>query len=246
MIKYDLPPKPPQLTPELQARLTQEFRENPNKAVWNKPWLKEAVLQKSFGKCCYSEIKLGEESKYMEIDHFMPKSGYPDLVVEWENLNPSCKTCNIAKSDHDPNAAYIIHPFRDDPKEYIYLRNYRYYGKDDCGTGETTIRVLNLNNWRQFVLVRKRIGSGILTVLENLLDDRALFFQPDYVERRLYTLKTLMRKGDRHEEYAAVVSTVILNDENYRRIEALLRDRHLWDDELEELKSELTFCALLS
>ena len=36
-------------------------------------------------KCAYSEVVLGENSTYIEINHFYPKSLYPDKVVEWGN-----------------------------------------------------------------------------------------------------------------------------------------------------------------
>jgi uncharacterized protein (TIGR02646 family) len=243
MIKYDLPPEPPRLTAE-KAELTLTYKTT-SKDVWNKPWIKEVVFLKSFGKCCYSDIKLGEESKYMEIDHFLPKSIYPDLVVEWDNLNPSCKTCNIAKRDYDANEAYILNPFRDDPKEYLYFENYRYHGKDKNGTGKQTIKVLDLNNQRQFVLKRERIGSEIKEILKGWFEEYILFIHPDYKERRLHSLKDLMRTGDRHTEYAALTSTVILSDENFRYLESYLKDNHLWDEELDALKAELFFCALL-
>jgi uncharacterized protein (TIGR02646 family) len=241
MIKYDLPPEPSRLTEE-KAELTRIYH-TAGKDVWNRPWLKMAVFQKSFGKCCYSDIKLGEESKYMEIDHFLPKSIYPDLAVEWDNLNPSCKTCNAAKGDHDPGKAHIVNPFRDDPKEYLYFKDFRYYGNNEAG--KNTIRVLGLNNLTHFVLKRARIGLKIREDLKDLFDERTLFLQPDYRRRKLSTLKKLMRQGDRHEAYAALTATVIMEDEHFRHLETCLRNNRLWDTELDALKAELTFCALL-
>ena len=95
MIKLDLPPKPDQLTKEFQEIKTQEFLSSgKTKNVWKIKWLKDAVYQMAFGKCCYSEIRLVEESKYMEVEHYAPKSIYPDKVMEWGNLLPSCKKCN--------------------------------------------------------------------------------------------------------------------------------------------------------
>ncbi len=47
----------------------------------------------------YSESYLGEEGKYMEIDHFYPKSLFPQRVVEWGNLMASNKKCNTTKGN---------------------------------------------------------------------------------------------------------------------------------------------------
>ena len=106
MIKLELPPKPRQLTDELQSRLTQEYKDT-GKTVWKIEWLKKTVSEMSFGKCCVSEIRLGEESKYMEIEHFYPKKQYPDKVMEWGNLLPSCKKCNGTKREHGDCLANI-------------------------------------------------------------------------------------------------------------------------------------------
>jgi uncharacterized protein (TIGR02646 family) len=244
MIKYDLPPKPSRLTDDLQAELTQEFINHPEKAVWNMTWLKEAVFNKAFGKCCYSDIMLNEESKYMEIDHFYPKSNYAEFVLEWSNLNPSCKTCNASKGAHDPRREPIVNPFQDDPKDYFCFRNYLYCGKNTNGKGKKTIEVLNLNNRKQFVEKRSKVGFDVIARLNHLKDNCDLFLQPH--RKYLCMLKNQMREGNRKEEYTALVSTIILSDENFRHIETFLRYRHLWDNELEELKSELAFCALLS
>lgn len=61
-----------------------------------------------------------------DVDHFKPKSIYPDLVVKWENLLPSCPHCNKEKSSHDTGAEPIVNPSEDDPREFFYLKDYRY------------------------------------------------------------------------------------------------------------------------
>ncbi|MDR0864792.1 MAG: HNH endonuclease [Candidatus Symbiothrix sp.] len=241
MIKYNLPQKPKKLTKELQEQLTQKFKDT-GEIVWKAEWLKKAIADKSFGKCCYSDIKLGEESKYMEVDHFLPKSQYADLVLEWSNLNPSCKTCNASKGDHDSKKESIVNPFQDNPKDYLYLKAYRYYGKDDKGIGKKTIEVLKLNNNEQFVDKRADIGNEVKYQLHFLYKNCDLFFQPERL--LLENLENLMQRGNRKEEYAALVSTVILEDNNFKNIETYLKENNLWDEELESLKSELAFCAL--
>ena len=41
---------------------------------------------------------------------------YPDEVVDWDNLLPSCKRCNTTKGTHDVVTEPIINPFDIDPK----------------------------------------------------------------------------------------------------------------------------------
>lgn len=241
MIKLDLPAKPAQLTSEFQTEQTQRYKASGN-SVWNKPWLKQAISEMAFGKCCYSEIRLGEESKYMEVEHFHPKSRYPDQVMEWGNLLPACKKCNTTKGEHDTRLAPIVNPFIDDPKDYFYFKASQYKAKDNQGKGERTIITLALNDRAHFVMPRYRVETAIK---ENLNDRK---IDLDKIRDRsipIGRIKRLLDQGNRKEEYSAFVSTTILSDTNFQAIETFLRSQDLWDAELDVLKAELEFCALM-
>ena len=47
------------------------------------------------------------------IDHYLPKSIFPDLSIEIYNLIPSCDVCNRKKSTYSPNSkeSQLIHPY---------------------------------------------------------------------------------------------------------------------------------------
>jgi hypothetical protein len=244
MIKLELPPKPTQLTDEFQTIKTQEFVESgKTKNVWNVDWLKDAVFQMAFGKCCYSEIRLGEESKYMEVEHYHHKVKYYDEVMLWGNLLPACKKCNATKGKHDTVSEPIVNPFEDRPKEHLIFKNYRYFPLNS--KGKTTIDVLALNDRDHFVNPRFKIGNKLAEELEDLYENIDALNIPRKNARYLHRLKSLFKQGGKQEEYAALVSTVILQDVNYQKIEIELKIKSLWDDELESLKQELLFCALL-
>jgi len=245
MIKFDLQPKPTKLTEEWQEQQTKEFKNNPQKSVWNIAWLKEAVLVKSHKKCCYSEIRLDEESKYMEIDHFHPKILYKDEVLLWENLLPSCKKCNTAKGDHDTVKEPIINPFVNNPKDYLYFKNYRYYPLNNNQLGRITIDILDLNDREHFSIPRCKLGDKICERLEDIYDDIENIFNPKKQNKYIKKIKGLLKEGDRKEEYSALISTIILSDENFQYVENQLKTNNLWDNELEKLKQELQYCALL-
>ena len=244
MIKLELPPKPRQLTDELQSRLTQEYKDT-GKAVWKIEWLNHAVSDMSYSKCCFSEIRLGEESKYMEIEHFYPKKQYPDKVMEWGNLLPSCKKCNGTKREHDTLKEPILNPFVDNPKDYLFFKNYRYYSKNQNEIGYRTIEVLGLNDRNHFINPRFKIGNEIIEVLQDFKDNILNLEDTKKLNRFISRFKNLLGQGNRKKEYAALVSTIILNDENYCGIELLLKFKGLWDNEFENIKEELLFCALL-
>jgi uncharacterized protein (TIGR02646 family) len=118
MIKLQAVAKPLQLTNEKVKQLTAEYKQS-EKAVWKKTYITQTLLLMSFDKCCFCETKLNEESKYLEVEHFHPKSLYPDEVVSWTNLLPICKRCNGKKWNHDTKLEPIIHPVKDNPKKII-------------------------------------------------------------------------------------------------------------------------------
>ncbi|MEY4905923.1 MAG: hypothetical protein RLZZ292_3738 [Bacteroidota bacterium] len=121
MIKLEYAPQPTELNATWQTTQTSLFKTT-GKAVWKVAFIEKALLASSFQKCAYSESLLGEEGKYMEIDHFYCKSLFPDKVVEWENLLPSNKKCNIVKDDHNVETEPIINPYKDNPKDHFYLQ----------------------------------------------------------------------------------------------------------------------------
>jgi hypothetical protein len=246
MIKLNLPEKPDLLTDELVRDLTAKFKAE-GSDVWNAKFIREAVLAFSYGKCCYTECKLDEESKYMEIDHFYAKSAFPDKVVEWGNLLPSSKKSNTTKGEHNILTNPIVNPCIDNPKTHLYISNYRYY--PITRIGKETIEVVALNDRQHFVNKRSRIGHQVSEMLNNIHDEiedeaATIIGSPRRQRKLAKNLKSLMQESTRTNEYSATISTVILTDEYYPAIERFFIDNGFWDEELTELKVELEFCSL--
>ncbi|WP_448607174.1 HNH endonuclease [Paenimyroides ceti] len=242
MIKLDLPDCPSKLTVSLKNKLVNDFIESgKKKIVWSLPWLRIAISEMAYGKCCFSEIKFGEESKYMEIEHFLPKKLYPEFVVEWGNLLPSCKTCNVSKSLHDPLSEDIINPFYDNPKEHLRFKTFRLVPKDD--KGKKTISVLNLNDFEQFVKKRFEICNYITENLEDIYD--AFSISSNSYNKKVNRLRALMQNGSRREEYSSIISTTILTDENYQNIKSYLSNINRWDLDFIDKEKELQYCSLI-
>jgi uncharacterized protein (TIGR02646 family) len=55
-----------------------------------------------FGLCGYCE-----RASPGEVDHFRPKSKFPELVYEWSNWVFACHTCNSAKREKWPSGGYV-------------------------------------------------------------------------------------------------------------------------------------------
>ena len=77
--------------------------------------------------------KDGVVSVKPQLDHFLPKSDYPFLGMNFYNLIPCCTQCNLApcKVDNDPlddtkqQVVHLMHPFKFDDKRvrFIYQIN---------------------------------------------------------------------------------------------------------------------------
>ncbi len=82
------------------------------------------ALRKMFSeKCAYCESDTTHVS-YGEIEHFKPKSKYPELCFEWKNMNFSCEICNgkSHKGDKFPleqENGPIINPVDENPDEHF-------------------------------------------------------------------------------------------------------------------------------
>lgn len=60
--------------------------------------LKEMYGKPHGGLCCYCEQRVGHVA-HEHIEHRQPKSLFPELTFDWENLHLVCPICNIAKGN---------------------------------------------------------------------------------------------------------------------------------------------------
>lgn len=218
MIKLQLPEKPAQLTPEKEQELVDKFKAD-GSAVWKKPYIEKALLEMTHNKCAYSEQELNQESAYMEID-------------------PS-------KSDWDVLEFPIVNPLTDIPRDYLYVKGFRFYKKND--TGENTIIALSLNDRNHFVQPRAEIGFKIVEILEDYL--RTLKEEQPVSSKRMTHIvnrvKTTLQDCGPEHSYSAVLATFLLYESPVlAELEICLRQCGAWDQELEDLKTELEGIAL--
>lgn len=237
---------PPELTEEVVAQLTEEFQKTGN-SVWKKEFIARQLLAMSNEKCCFSECKLREEGKYPEVEHFAPKSLYPDDVVKWENLLPISSACNKAKGDHDTMSEPIINPRYEDPKEHLYFQGYRF--KPKTAKGKLSIDVLNLNDRILWVNKRFEIGDKAVERLEEISTKIKEYDQSPLksIPKRnsiIRQLRNLFYEGTPNAEYSSVVASYLLNDDDFQIIKDLMQKNSLWGGEFETLENQMLFCAL--
>lgn len=243
MIKLQRCKPPAYLTPEKVSYLTDKFKvEGSN--VWNHDDIKTSLLSFSHNKCAYCESKVGEQSSYVEVEHFKDKKDYPDDVVNWDNLLPSCKHCNGSKSDHDVISEPIINPCEMSPQEHIYLENYRIRAKTDIG--KTTISVLNLNDSGHLVLPRCKVGNGLVNSLEDVSEllDEYLNSNKSTIKRKICNkLRAILEECQKYALYSAISATIVHQSTEYNEIITKMKEEKLWNNDLEELhNSSLELC----
>ena len=130
-------PKRPKLSPLLERRLGEETLKitrstspkeeaetiyaNSRAAAWFKPII--AALGKLSGmgaRCMYCS---GSESS--DVEHYRPKSSFPEYAMTWKNYLWICTPCNRAKLNQFPiaadDSAILINPLDENVWRYFYI-----------------------------------------------------------------------------------------------------------------------------
>ena len=245
MIKLERQPKPDYLSDATVAELTDKFKSD-GSSVWNHPQIKSPLLGSSHNKCAYCECSLSDESKYMEVEHFQYKGLYAELVVEWGNLLPACKRCNIAKGVHDVCTEMLINPYDVDPRNHLTLKLYQLRGKDKLGS--STVEAMDLNNSERLVFKRFEVGEQIfrsVRVAIERLEAYKVSSTPIRRNKLLSIVETILNECQPGASYAATTATVALNDDDFLGVVAEIRTLGLWENYLEDKFSNANSIALL-
>lgn len=134
-------------------------------------------LEKMFKGCCaYCEGKY-KGTSFPQIEHFKPKSLYPELMFDYNNMILSCQECNTAKSNtYDEK---LVNPIEDEPNEHLRYKAYMLYPLNE--RGKYTIDLLKLNSNKR--LSNKEKGL-------NQINDRL-----DFIQELIDKLKTNDKTG---------------------------------------------------
>ncbi|WP_156393795.1 MULTISPECIES: HNH endonuclease [unclassified Rhizobium] len=248
MIKLEPVAVPLELTVQVSTELTAEFKVDKSRRVWNKPYIKDALLRMSHSKCAYCETDVVRDSSYMEVEHFRCKTDHEDLVVEWSNLLPSCKRCNIAKADHNVDVdGMVINPAVDDPRQHLTMLQYRLHGRDDLG--RRTIETIYLNDSSRVVRARFEVGDSVNQALSDLRVLLQEFIDgaqsPMRRNRIVRGLVKVLEEGAPPAEYSATAATAICANPDYRWIVDHLKELGLWSEDIQTADVRVAATSLL-
>jgi 5-methylcytosine-specific restriction endonuclease McrA len=161
-------PKRPKLPPLLEKRLTEEtlditrsstpkedaekIYDNARAAVWFRPIIEALGRLSGTGqRCMYCS---GSESS--DVEHYRPKSAFPEHAMTWKNYLWICTPCNRVKSNQFPiaadDSAILINPLDENVWRYFYIDEFGNLSptwdvqRDDyCLRGEETGRIIGLD-----------------------------------------------------------------------------------------------------
>lgn len=255
-------PKPSQLTDELVASLTAEHKAT-GKEVWRMKYLTDALYTMGRGKCAFCELKFDpHQSKYMEVDHFKPKHLFKDDVLQWGNLLPICKRCNVKKGTLDVTVYPILNPRHDDPRNHLFVRRveveglvgFLLRGKTDMGKQTITrLGLLEEDLGLSTDLGGKLEGRNeLITRIEKDLDRlNALIVETDWQTapskkwmRVGNWLSEILAAAQPESQYAAIVSSALLQNLGFQEICDFLKGNGRWSLEMEVSLTNATACKL--
>jgi hypothetical protein len=132
-----------------------------------KPYLKEEF----FSQCVYCRLPDGVKGPdSFEVDHYRPRSQFPELASSYANLFYACNVCNRRKGPFWPSEQLRkAGQFIPNPCDHNMFQHLRYRGvqvEAKSAAGEVTIKLLGLNDAER-VDFRDHV-SGIIHYLERV------------------------------------------------------------------------------
>ncbi|WP_415721612.1 HNH endonuclease [Photobacterium ganghwense] len=147
---------------DIKDKLTKHYRDDR---------VRDVLFPSSFYKCSFCECLPDDGGNSVQVEHFFPKSIYPECCFDWENFLPACGKCNTSKGTLDTKINKIINPYIIDPESLISFSISKMCSNKTIG--KDTIRELNLNSTRLIKARTKKIETiSILTSeLRSIIDD---------------------------------------------------------------------------
>ncbi|PXW15736.1 hypothetical protein [Pantoea sp. JKS000250] len=235
MIKLERNFTPDFFLRENLSDLTDRFKKD-GTPVWHHPEVKEACLIISNGKCAFCEVLLEEASTYNEVEHFKDKNSYPDDVIQWENLLPSCRHCNGSKQTHNVVLDPIINPCHHVPSVHLYMRGYRIRGRTTLG--EMTISTLNFNQREHKYIPRCKAGDVIESSLEDALEKLEWYLHSPTTRRKnilMNMVEAILDECQKTAQFSAVSATILHDSDDYELLKTSMHRHNLWTDYMQEL-----------
>lgn len=80
--------------------------------------IKAVIKNETNEKCGYCESKIGATWPG-DVEHLRPKSKFPELVLQWENLTLACGICNTNKGNTYADDVPLLNPYDTNIEERV-------------------------------------------------------------------------------------------------------------------------------
>jgi uncharacterized protein (TIGR02646 family) len=110
---------------------------------WSHPQIKEALIRETGGKCAYCEGDILAVS-FGDVEHILPKSKFPQMVLTWANLTLACSRCNAEKGSKYEAESEFVNPYRDSIEDHLLFLGAVVHDVSDRGL--YTVNELKLND----------------------------------------------------------------------------------------------------
>lgn len=119
--------------------------------------IREMLNEEFAGKCAYCGSSIDTAAHKGVIENFYPKSKYPQMSFQLDNLLLACQICDRSKADEFPvddnDEPMLLNPRTDNYQEHIRLEKKTGLLNPITNKGKITIELLNLN---RMALVEQR------------------------------------------------------------------------------------------
>lgn len=169
---------PPDVLAREAAIMTADFAvARPSGVAAPTPWrhsdIVSALIAETHGKCAYCEVVIADVAA-PHVEHILPKSVRPDLVVEWQNLTLACPACNTAKGTYYSLASPLLSPYVHEPTAHLHFAGPAVTARPGDDLGRRTVTKLKLMRAPLLIERAKRIQQ-----CADLLDRWARAVDPD-------------------------------------------------------------------
>jgi uncharacterized protein (TIGR02646 family) len=156
MIHVDRGPEPdgfPARADGWRRRFEEASEQNPELSA-SKFWAKvrnqvrddaQDLYEVFHGKCAYCEAKMAHVSS-PHVEHYYPKSKFPDQMFDWQNWLLSCGRCNDKKWTHFPECdgqPCLLNPTTENPAAHLDFLREQILPR--TRRGKETIHLIGLN-----------------------------------------------------------------------------------------------------
>lgn len=123
--------------------------------------IKRVLFATTHNKCAFCECIPSDGGNYVQVEHFHPKSTYPDECFAWNNFLPCCGICNNNKGTLDTKNVEILNPYDDEIDGAFSVNYLKILPNLNNVKAINTEKEISLNSDR---LITSRVG--ILTKLQ--------------------------------------------------------------------------------